>query len=177
MIAELAGPTVAYSTDGWGDLFLAAAGATAALSGLIFVGLSVNLKAVLQADRQAGQNFLTGRAIEALVDLLIVLVISLVALTPEIGRGILAAFVLATAVSSAISPGLLLMAGHRQQALGVGGWGRLVMATTLTVTLLLAGTTLAAGAGGGLYWLPAAFVLAIAIAAVNAWILLVEILR
>jgi hypothetical protein len=32
-------------------------------------------------------------------------------------------------------------------------------------------------AGGGLDWLPVAFVLAIAVAAINAWVLLVEILR
>jgi hypothetical protein len=37
--------------------------------------------------------------------------------------------------------------------------------------------TLAAGHGGGPDWLPAAFVLAIAVAAINAWVLLVEILR
>jgi hypothetical protein len=50
-------------------------------------------------------------------------------------------------------------------------------AAGLTVTLLLAGVTLATGHGGGLYWLPAAFVLAIVIAAINAWVLLVEVLR
>ena len=54
---------------------------------------------------------------------------------------------------------------------------RLVTAAALTVTLLLSGVTLATGHGGGLYWLPAAFVLAIVIAAVNAWVLLVEVLR
>jgi hypothetical protein len=57
----------AYSTEGWGDLFLAAAGATAALSGLIFVGLSVNIRTVLEIDKRDGGNFLTGRALEALV--------------------------------------------------------------------------------------------------------------
>jgi len=31
--------------------------------------------------------------------------------------------------------------------------------------------------GGGLHWLPFAFVLAVTIAASNAWILLVEVLR
>jgi hypothetical protein len=54
---------------------------------------------------------------------------------------------------------------------------RLITAAGLTVTLLLAGVTFATGHGGGLYWLPAAFVLAIIIAAVNAWVLLVEVLR
>ena len=54
---------------------------------------------------------------------------------------------------------------------------RLITAAGLTVTLLLAGVTFATGHGGGLYWLPVSFVLAIAIAAVNAWVLLVEVLR
>lgn len=54
---------------------------------------------------------------------------------------------------------------------------RLLVATALTLALATAGTTLAAGHGGGLYWIPAAFVLAVTVAAVNAWILLVEVLR
>jgi hypothetical protein len=37
--------------------------------------------------------------------------------------------------------------------------------------------TLLAQGGGGLQWLPFAFVLAVSIAASNAWILLVEVLR
>jgi hypothetical protein len=40
-----------------------------------------------------------------------------------------------------------------------------------------AGLSLIARHGGGLHWLPVAFVLAIVIAATNAWILLVEVLR
>ena len=62
---ESIGPTVTgYSPGGWGDFFLAAAAATAALSGLIFVGLSVNIATVLDIDKRVGSNFLTGRAIE-----------------------------------------------------------------------------------------------------------------
>jgi hypothetical protein len=90
-----------YTTEGRGELFLAAAGATAALSGLIFVGLSVNIRTVLDIDKRVGHNFLTGRAIEALVALLNALVISLVALTPTIGRGVLATFILAVAAVNA----------------------------------------------------------------------------
>ena len=73
-----------YSPGAWGAFFLAAAAATAALSGLIFVGLSVNIRTVLNTEKRDGQNFLTGRALEALAALLIVLVISLVGLTPGI---------------------------------------------------------------------------------------------
>ena len=177
----------AYSTEGWGDLFLAAAGATAALSGLIYVGLSVNIRAVLAADKREGQNFLTGRALEALAALLIVLVISLVGLVPAIPRGALAAFILLAGAGSATSPVRALLAsrsgaaesGAVQPGAALDGplVLRLITAAGLTVTLLLAGVTFATGHGGGLYWLPAAFVLAIIIAAVNAWVLLVEVLR
>jgi hypothetical protein len=166
-----------YSTEGWGDLFLAAAGATAALSGLIFVGLSVNIRTVLDLDKQVGNNFLTGRAIEALVALLNVLVISLVALTPNIARGVLAGFILLIAASSAISPARAVLASLDQRHLTTDTAERLVTAIALTLTLVAAGVTLAAGHGGGLDWLPASFVLAVLVAAVNAWVLLVEILR
>ncbi len=167
----------AYSPGSWSELFLAAAGATAALSGLIFVGLSVNIRTVLETEKREGGNFLSSRGLEALAALLIVLVISLIGLVPGIPRGVLAAFILLTAVGSVTSPVRALVASRRQAALHVTTVVRLIAAAGLTVTLLLAGVTLATGHGGGLYWLPAAFVLAIAIAAINAWVLLVEVLR
>jgi hypothetical protein len=166
-----------YATEGWGDLFLCSGGATAALSGLIFVGLSVNIRTVLDLDKRTGHNFLTGRALEALAALLIVLVISIVALAPAIGRGVLAAFILITAAGSAVSPSRALRASRGKGALDNPTLLRLSTAGGLTVTLLAAGITLAAGHGGGLYWLPAAFVIAVTVAAVNAWVLLVEVLR
>ncbi len=51
------------------------------------------------------------------------------------------------------------------------------MAVVFALFLLGAGVTLLVGQGGGLYWLPAAFVLAISIAAYNAWVLLGEVIR
>lgn len=166
-----------YTAAGWSEFFLAAAGATAALSGLIFVGLSVNVRTVIDLDKRTGAPLLTGRAIEALVALLNVLVISIVALTPTIPRGVLAAFILVVAGESGISPFRVLQATRGQPAVEKATLLRLVMAVALTLSLLLSGVTLAAGTGGGLFWLPAAFVLAIFVAAVNAWVLLVEVLR
>ena len=168
--------TAAYIAQDWSALFLAAAGATAALSGLIFVGLSVNIRTVLAADKREGQNFLTGRALEALAALLIVLVVSLIGLVPAIPRGALAAFILVAGLGSATSPLRALAASRSGTGLDAPLLLRLITAAGLTVTLLLAGVTLVTGHGGGLYWLPVAFVLAISIAAVNAWVLLVEVL-
>jgi hypothetical protein len=166
-----------YSTDGWGDLFVAAAGATAALSGLIFVAISVNIGPVLEADKRTGQNFLTGRALEALVALLNVLAISLVGLTPTIPRGAFAAFILVVAAESAISPVRAVGASRGQPSLDTVALLRLVTAFTLTASLVVAGITLAVGHGGGLFWLPVAFVVSVFVAAVNAWVLLVEVVR
>jgi hypothetical protein len=143
-----------YSTEGWGDLFVAAAGATAALSGLIFVGLSVNIRTVLELAKRVGSNFLTGRAIEALVALLNVLLISLVALTPAIHRWTLACFILLTAVTSAISPVRATHASLSARQLTTGTASRIGLAGALTLMLVAAGVTLAAGHGGGLDWLP-----------------------
>jgi uncharacterized membrane protein YiaA len=164
-------------TEGWGEFFICSGGATAALSGLIFVGLSVNLASVLRADRQAGDNFLTGRGLEALVALLNVTVISIVGLTPTISRGALAAFILLVAAESAISPARAVRAARRGHDRRHSTAMRILTAAALTVALLTCGVTLAAGSGGGLDWLPVAFVLAIFIAAVNGWILLVEVER
>lgn len=165
-----------YATEGWDNLFVCAGGATAALSGLIFVSLSVNIRTVLDLEKKDGRTALTGRAAEALSALLIVLGISLVALTPGIGPGVLAAYILLSCAGSLVSPLRALSAGGAQAA-DLTTTLRLVNAAALSVTLLTAGITLAAGAGGGLYWLPVAFVVAIAVAAVNSWVLLVEVLR
>ena len=47
-----------YETQEWGDLFVAAAGAGAVLTGLIFVAVSVNIRPILDADKQGGGGFL-----------------------------------------------------------------------------------------------------------------------
>jgi hypothetical protein len=166
-----------YSTEGWNELFILAGGATAALSGLIFVGLSVNIKTVLEIETREGAPLLTGRGLEALVALLNVLVICIVGATPGINRGVLAAFILAVAMESAISPIRALMATRGQSEIRKSTVQRLVTASALTLMLIVAGVTLAAGHGGGLLWLPAVFVLSVFVAALNAWVLLVEVMR
>lgn len=63
----------------WHDFFLASAGATAALLGLLFVGVSINLTTIT-ADERAD---LRTRAGQAFANLVFVLVISLLMLVPD----------------------------------------------------------------------------------------------
>jgi hypothetical protein len=80
--------------DEWHDFFLAAAGAAAVLAGLVFVGVSINLEMIM-SDPSYG---LAGRALEALVLLVGVLIVTLLLLVPSQGMVLAGAEVLAVGV-------------------------------------------------------------------------------
>src|ERR1700710_93659 len=66
----------AYDPSEWTDLFVATAGASAALAGLVFVAVSINLERILAF------RGLPERALETLLFLVSALLISVVALVP-----------------------------------------------------------------------------------------------
>ena len=167
----------AYEAETWHDFFIAAGGAAAVLSGLIFVAVSINLSAILAEEKKIGSSYLTGRALESLVALLIMLGISLVGLDPSIGRVAFAAFLLFCAAGSAVSPARSPSAYRSSHVKPTFYNLRLFLALLLVAAYAISGVTLLAQGGGGLHWLLFAFLLAVSIAASNAWILLVEVLR
>ena len=71
---------------GWHDFFLASAGASAALLGLLFVGVSINLSAITGEERVD----LRARAGQAFANLIFVLVIALLMLIPDPDPGSIA---------------------------------------------------------------------------------------
>lgn len=169
---------MAYRIAGWSDFALAHVGASAALLGLVFVGISINLRAIV------GSGPLVHRAGEAVLLLGSVLVSATVVLIPGQAKGALAAelIVVAGALFAVVAVLQRDALGHDpdparpgppraslaiRRALGLG---------TGALTAL-AGITLVAGAGGGLYWWAVAVLTAYLGALTNAWILLVEILR
>ncbi len=77
--------------DEWHDFFLAEAGAAGVLTGLVFVGVSINLEKIV-ADPRSG---LAGRAAEALILLVAVLTASSLLLVPGQGEGLVGLEVLA----------------------------------------------------------------------------------
>jgi hypothetical protein len=169
---------VAYDIGKWSDFALAHVGASAALLGLVFVGLSINLRDVIAS------SYLVNRALESVLLLGGVLATSTVVLIPGQARGVLTAelLLLAAVIFAAISYAQW-GAGHQPVEPGKPGPPRGSFAVRRVIGLgapllvAITGITLWATAGGGLYWWVPAVLVSYFGALLNAWILLVEILR
>jgi hypothetical protein len=169
---------VAYDIGEWSEFAAAHVGASAALLGLIFVALTINLREVVAS------KVLVNRAAEAVVLLGGVLATSTVVLLPGQARGALSAelIVLGFGILAAVS---FLQRGASVQPVDPGKPGppryslpiRRALGLGAPVLFGVAGLTLAATAGGGLYWWPAGVLVSYVGALANAWILLIEILR
>ena len=168
----------AYDPARWSDFALAQLGASAALLGLVFVGLSINLRDVV------GSRQLVNRAAEAVIGLAAVLVTATAVLIPDQSRGVVSAELLVIA-GSTFAVVATLQRGASGQTVGEEGRGpprvsiviRRTFGLGAPILLAVAGVSLAAEGGGGLYWWPAAIVVAFAGALTNSWVLLIEILR
>lgn len=161
-----------YELEPWHDFFVATAGAAAALIGLLFVAISINL------DRILSYPGLAKRAANTLGVLAALLVTSIFSLAP--GQSATAVGVEVLGVGLLSAGQTLFLARNVQQApgaprLSVPFHVSLVLAPGLA--LVIGGASLAAGAGGGLYWVLAATVLGLAAAVGNGWVFLVEIQR
>jgi modulator of FtsH protease len=165
---------VAYDPEQWHDLFVAVAGASAALAGLLFVAVSINV------DRIVKFEGLPERGIEALAMLLSVLVVSIAGLVPGQDHVALGIEMLAiTAVLVAIMS-RLPVARHLPEGAETPpryALNRQVVRLSGTVLLAIGALGVLFAILGGLYWIVGAMVLLTLGAVVNAWVLLVEILR
>jgi len=162
----------AYQPEQWHDMFVAMAGAAAALTGLIFVAVSINLERVLKFPA------LPPRAVETLSILVGLLVLSVFVLVPGQSLTALGAEILVLGVI--LGTALLVKRIRLPRAAGQPlTWTVTPVGVILGATLpmAVAGISVLVRGGGGLYWLVAALILGFAGAVLNAWILLVEIHR
>ncbi|HTU38642.1 MAG TPA: hypothetical protein VMF35_11655 [Acidimicrobiales bacterium] len=162
-----------FSTAGWEYFFGAIVGATAALTGLLFVAVSLNLDRILQ-----GQSFLPRRAAESLGILIFVLYSAALVLVPQSSR-LLGVEILVVVIPFMVATFRSQLIHLRTRSDDPLVWfvGRTVTTSICTIPGLFAGISLVAQWGGGIYWLVPCALLGIGGAVFGAWVLLVEIAR
>jgi hypothetical protein len=162
-----------YAPDRWAAAFTAIAGSSAALTGLLFVALSINLDRVIKGPG------LVARAVEVLLLLVAVLIIATLLLMP--GQGIQAAAIeiLVIAILASSLLGYIHIRAPRH-VLGVSRANfvmRVIGDHMGPLFLIVGAASLLIGNGGGLYWVVPALVAAMVAAIIGAWVMLVEIVR
>jgi hypothetical protein len=160
-----------YSPLVWHDFFVGTIGASAALTGLLFVAISINLDQILKYPQ------LPGRAAGTLGILVSALVVSGFALAPgqsnrALGIEIAAAGVVVTAQALWVTHGK--KTPNEPKAWVVE---HLVTLLLPSIAFIVGGVSVAVGEGGGLYWVLAGILFAFVSASINGWVLLVEIKR
>jgi hypothetical protein len=158
-------------TSGWENFFIAEAGASAALTGLLFVAASINLQRILSFPQ------LPGRAVEALMVLASVLVVDLFGLIPGQSTATLGAELLGTGLLVWITASWLQLRAHQKSDPLHWTITRILTSQLPSLGYLLSGGALLAGARGGIFWLAPGTLLCLIGGMVNAWVLLVEIVR
>jgi hypothetical protein len=160
-------------TAEWANFFSAEVGASATLTGLVVVAISINLSRILSFP------FLPGRAAEALVTLVGALVLSSLWLVPDQPLRLLGLEVLAIGVVTLLVP-LVIQLRSLGAAEGLPAATRLARAAGSAVPSLLfiaAGLLFLSGWTAGLYWVAAGVIASLVAGVWNGWVLLIEILR
>jgi modulator of FtsH protease len=155
----------------WDNFFVAEVGAAAALSGLIFVAVSINLSRILAVEH------LPGRAAEMLIVLVNVLAVASCGLVPGQGH---VAFGCEVALAGAITWTASVTTQARAYRIAEARqwlWPRVAWTQAATLPFIVGGVLLVAGHESGRYWLVPGVLASFAAAILNAWVLLIEILR
>jgi hypothetical protein len=164
----------AYLAQPWIDFFVAAAGASGALAGLVIVALSVNINQILK------YSHLPVRAGAAIATLVLVLVSSMAALIPQraadlgieiLAFGICAWLLQILSTRRDFAARLQVQRPPYASALG------LVQGQIQVLPFIIGGISLIARCGRGLYWVAAGSLAIFIFSVLNAWVLLIEILR
>ncbi len=165
--------TTAYTAGSWTGFGTAVATAAAALAGLLFIAVSINLKQILEIES------LPSRAAQTLILFATPLISALLVVVPGQARVALGVELLASGL--VIGGAQVWLDLHAKRGPEDTIWrrmlGRVFPAVLSCACLALAGVTLIAAAGGGLYWLVPSVLAALIFGLINVWVLLVEILR
>ena len=161
------------TANDWEAFYTAQLGAAAALGGLVFVGLSLNLKKILS------YAWLPGRALLALMVLMAILIISSFMLMPgqslnALGIEIASVGVLLFLVGSGMEVYALRKVSLQNRPAFIVNLALLELGI---LPFIVGGVLLLLGMEGGFYWIAAGVIVSFIKAVMDAWVLLVEINR
>lgn len=161
-----------FDLSAWSDFFVASAGATAALAGLVFVAISINVDAIVE------QPGVPAFALVTVLLLLQALVVSLLGLIPDqepgaLGTQLLIEFVVWSAVAGSQ---IVLSLAHMKSTVSL--ISRLLLPVLGSLPFLIGALVLLGGTPEqGLDWVAGGIIASTAAAVINAWVLLIEIRR
>lgn len=160
----------AYDLAAWNDFANTVAGGAAALAGLLFVGLSLNLAEVLE------YRGVPSRAAATLGLTVAILLTAIFVATPGQGRHALS---IEMAVLGLVTAALVVEAMRHQRASPHRArvLTSMLMLLLPAVLLVVAAVSLWCQRGGGLYWVTASVTTGFVAATANAWVLVVELKR
>jgi hypothetical protein len=153
----------------WGSFGGALAAVAGALTGLLFVALSVKGTAVSKS------RVLSSRAAETLVLFMTSVMIAVVLVAPQPATAV-GSELLALAVVAGVALFILDRRAGKASEPGVARFVERYSPNTITVVLVaIAGVTVMVRAGGGLYWLIPAVAASLIGGVVSAWIFLIRL--
>jgi hypothetical protein len=158
---------------GWHDFFIATAGASAALTGLIFVGVSINLNKILAIPS------LPSRALISLMLLLTILIASLILLVPSESISTLAIEIIIIGLISWAAISKVDYDIFKNKVKQFRRVYLLHMSVNQIAILpyIICGLYLFKGDASGMYWLVVSIIFSFLKASLDAWVLLIEINR
>ena len=158
-----------YTTAAWVGFGEALAAVAGALTGLLFVALSV------RGDVVAASRSLSSRAAETLVLFMISVLVAVLLVAPQPAAALGSELLAVAVVSGAALLILDRCAGHGSDQVVARFIERFSPNTITAVLVGVAGITFLVKAGGGLYWLIPAAVATLVGGVVNAWLFLVRV--
>jgi hypothetical protein len=153
----------------WHDFGVTVGGLAGALTGLLFVAVSI------KSDTLAKSRSLSSRAAQTLVLFMTTALAAVVVVAPQPGAALGGELIALAALSGAALYILDRRGGHDQSS-GVARYIERASPNAITSVFFgVAGLTFLVTAGGGLYWLIPAVVTSLVGGVINAWLFLVRV--